>query len=146
MKLATYRSKRMKRRKAGIYNSRHVKGNEELEVRARILGGLVRASNLAGLPAVGSNIEREGVNAVIMGEPDVVQPSILGVGEGVSHHMVGSHNLVIASPLNDYRNGIARRSGKWRVELDRNLPKSHAYQAIEEWGQPQRGGPVQRRK
>ena len=101
-------------------NSRHVKRNKEFEAGAGILGSLVRVRDLIRFPAVGSNVEGECVNAVIVGKVDVVQPSILGVGEGVSHHMVGSHELLAATPLRNYAEWIAERSGKWKVGAGRN--------------------------
>lgn len=100
---------------AEICNSRHVERNEELEVGARILGSLVCVSDLSGLPVVGTDIEGEGIDAVSVGELDIFQPGILGVGVGVSHHVVGSNNLVAASPFG-YRNGISER---WKVETSR---------------------------
>ena len=102
--LATITQSEWKRRKAEIYNSRHIERNEELEVSARILGGLVRVIDLGGFPDVGSNVEGEGIDAMIVGKLDVVHPGFDGVGVGVAHHMVGGHNLVAAVPLGNWRN------------------------------------------
>lgn len=52
---------------------------------------------------------------MIVGKVDVLQPGLLGVGVGVSHHVVGSDDLLAASPLGNYRNEIAERSGGWKV-------------------------------
>lgn len=117
-----------------ICNSRHVERNEEFEIGARILSSLIRVSDLVGLPVVHSDIECEGIDAVIVGEPDVFQPGFLGVWEGVSHHVVGGNNLVAASPLGNYRNEITERLGMKRVW---EIPNSNAYLVIEEWGQLQ---------
>ena len=57
---------------------------------------------------------------MVVSEVDVLQPSLLGVGEGVAHHMMGSHNLVVCGPLRNCRNKIGERSGKWKVEQGRN--------------------------
>ena len=128
------------------YNSRHVERDEELEVSTGILSSLVRVSDLTGLPVASSNVEGEGINAVIVGEFDVLQPGILGVGVGVSHHMVGSYDLLPGSPLRNYINGIGERSAKRLVEKCRQVPKVSVYLAIEEWGQPRRGGPMRLRE
>ena len=104
-------------------NSRHVERNEELEVSAGILSGVERAGDLVGLPIVGSDVESEGVDTVVVGKFDVLQPGVLGVGEGVAHHVVSSHNLVVASPLQNYRNRIAERSERWKVGTGRNNPE-----------------------
>jgi len=57
---------------------------------------------------------------VIVGKPDVLQPSILGIGVGVAHDVVGSHNLIVASPLRNYRKEVAERSGKRKVGVGRS--------------------------
>jgi hypothetical protein len=124
-------------------NSRHVERDEELEISAGVFSCVVRAGDLTGLPVIGSDVEGKGVNTVIVGKPDVLQPSILGVGEGVPDHMVGSHNLIVASPLRSCGDRVAE-SAKWKVENGRTPPKPRAYLAIEEWGQPRRGGPMRR--
>jgi len=103
IELANDRPEEWKRREVEIWNSRHVERDEELEVSAGILSSLVRVGNLTGLPVAGSDVEGEGIDAVIVGEFDVLQPSILGIGEGVSHHMVSGHDLLPGNPLRNCR-------------------------------------------
>ena len=90
--------------KTEICNSRHVERDEELEAGAGILSSLIGIVDLVGLPGVGSNVKGKGVNAVIVGEVDVLQPGIRGVGVGVSDHMVGSDKLRVAVSLENWRN------------------------------------------
>ena len=96
-------------------NSRHVEGNEELEVGTGILSSLIRVINLTRLPGVGSDVQGEGVDAVAVGKVDVLQPGVGGVRVRVAHHMVGSHNLGVAAvSLHSCRNEVASRSGNGR--------------------------------
>ena len=125
IELATITQSEWKRWKAEIYNSRHIERNEELEAGARILGGLVRIIDLGGFPAVGSNVEGEGIDAMVVGKLDIVHPSFVGVGVGVAHNMVGSHNLVAAIPLGNWRNEIAERS-KMEGSSEQEQLRNHA--------------------
>ena len=88
-----------KRRKAEICNSRHVEGDEEFEASAKVLSGLVRVRDLTRLPGVGSNVGGEIVDAVVIGERDVLQSGVHGVRVSVTDRAVGSHNLVVAISL-----------------------------------------------
>ena len=106
----------METEESGDMHSRHIEGNEELEVGAGIFGSLVRVGDLVRLPIVGSDIEGEGIDAVVVGKVDVIQPGILGVGVGVSHHVVGGDDLIVAGPLGNYGNEIAERLGKLKIK------------------------------
>ena len=128
--------------KMEIWNSRHVERHEELEVCAGILSSLERVVDLIGLPVVGTDVEGKGINSMIMGKLNVLQPGIRGVGIGVAHHMVGSNNLGVAIPLRNYRNKIAEQVREIGVgRRGGTIPEPSAYLAIGEWEQLRQGGP-----
>ena len=99
-----------KRRETEIRDSRHVEGEEKFEASARVFSSLVRVRDLTWLPGVGSNVEGESVDAVVVGEHNVLQPGVCGVRVGITDHMVGSHELVIAISLRSCGETSLRRS------------------------------------
>lgn len=99
----------MKTGQTEVYNLRHVERNEELEVGAGILSSLVSTVNLIGLPGINANVKGKGINAVVVSKSNVLQPGVRCVRVGVAHHMVGSHDLVIAVSLESFQ--IVKKSG-----------------------------------
>ena len=57
---------------------------------------MVCVRDLNGLPGAGSNVGGEIVDAVVVGERNVLQPGVRGVRVGVTDRVVGSHDLVVA--------------------------------------------------
>ena len=60
---------------------------------------MVCVCDLNGLPGVGPNVEGERVGAVVVGEPNVLQPGVRGIRVGVTDRVMGSHDLVVAISL-----------------------------------------------